>query len=191
MRRPWSWLGAVVMGLLIGPGAIAAEIETERDESEAGGFAVGGIEFYVWDEDAEAAEEWALALAQSPREQGRVRRWRAIAEQTAVMTPVAVGERALAIAARFSDLSAAGDEPGLTSLGVLLCLLPSLDRTYLVSSLATSPDEKARLALAHALAAPFDALGVDVAISQLKQDPSPEVARHARFAFATRAGEVG
>ena len=78
-----------------------------------------------------------------------------------------------------------------TPLGLLLCLLPSLDRTYLVSSLATSPDEQTRLALARALAAPFDALGVDFAIGQLKEDPSPDVARHARFAFATRAAQAG
>jgi hypothetical protein len=191
MRRTWSWLGAVVMGLLIGPGPIAAEseevdpVEAERDELEEGGFAVRGIEFYVWDEDAEAAEEWALALAQSPSEQRRrAERWRAIAEQTAAMPRVPVRERELAFAARCSDTC---EESGLTPLGVLLCLLPGLDRTYLVSSLATSPDEKTRLALARALAAPFDALGVDAAISQLAQDPSPDVARHARFAFSTRA----
>jgi hypothetical protein len=191
MRRPWSWLGVVVMGFLIGPDPIAAEpddaeaIETERGSPKTSGHAVGGIGFYVWDEDARTAEDWALTLAQSPGEQQV--RWRAIAERSAVLSSVSVSERELAFATRVADTC---EGSGLTPLGLLLCLLPSLDRTYLISSLATSSDERVRLALARALAAPFQALGVDWAIRHLEEDPSPDVARQARIASVARAAPL-
>lgn len=196
MRRPWpwSWLGAVVMGFVIGPGQVAAEpddgeaIETERGWPKTSGRAVGGIHFYVWDEDPRAAEEWALTLAQSPGEPTRLARWRAVAERTAVLPSVSVSEHELAFATRVAD---ACEGSGLTPLGLVLCLLPSLDRTYLISSLATSSDEQVRLALARALAAPFQALGVDWAIGHLEEDPSADVARQARSAAAARAAPLG
>jgi len=189
MRRPWSWLGAVVMGILIGPAPVTADpdddpIEAERSEPRASGHSIAGTDFFVWDEDAVAAEEWALSLAQSPGAHPGFDRWRGIAQRTAVLPSASVSENELAFATRVAE---ACEGSGLTALGLLLCLLPSLDRTYLISSMATSSDEKVRFALARALAAPFQALGVDWAIRYLEEDPSPDVARQARFAFAVRA----
>src|SRR5262245_46796158 len=192
MRRSWSWLAALAMGFLIGPGSISTDpdddepIETEREFPKTSGRAVGGMDFYVWDEDARAAEEWALALAQAG-EPARSARWRAIAARTAALPLASLTEHELAFATRVAESCESSE---LTPLGLLLCLLPSLDRTYLISSMATSPDAKIRVALARALAAPFEALGVGGTISHLKQDPNPEVARHARLAFATRVARL-
>jgi len=77
------------------------------------------------------------------------------------------------------------------TLGVLLCLLPSLDRTCLISAWATSPRESTRRALADALSRPFEAVGVRTALELLREDPSPEVRRLARVAAASRADSLG
>jgi hypothetical protein len=79
-----------------------------------------------------------------------------------------------------------GSAAGISTLGCLLCLLPSLDRTALICSCATSASEETRRALARALAAPFEAVGLRPAIDHLQSDPSSEVRRLARFAAATR-----
>src|SRR5262245_53701159 len=126
MRRPWSWLGAVVIGLLLGPGPVTADpddddpVETERHWPRTTGRALQGVNFYVWDEDPRVVEEWALALAYSPGEQRRSARWRAIAERTAALPSVSVTEHELAFATRVADRC---EGPGLTPLGLLLCLL--------------------------------------------------------------------
>lgn len=193
MRRPWSWLSAVVAGFLIGPAPIAAEPDDDEpigSEDVARrkmiGHAVQGIDFYVWDEDSTEAAAWALALAQSPGERTRTIRWRAIAARTAALPSVSVSEQELAFAARADE----HEGSSLTALGLVLCLLPSLDRTYVISSWATSPDEHVRRTLARALAAPFEALGVDCAIGHLQEDPNAEVARLARSAAAARAASL-
>src|SRR5262249_43814029 len=109
MRRPWSWLGAVVIGLLLGPGHVVvdldddAPLETERPWPRPGSRALAGLNFYVWDEDPQAAEEWALALARAPGEQERVARWREIAEQSAVQPTLSVSAHELAFASRVAD----------------------------------------------------------------------------------------
>jgi hypothetical protein len=190
-RRPWSWISAAVMGFLIGPAPVTPDpdddpIETERPEPTSG-HAVGGIGFYVWDEDPLAADEWAFTLAQAARERTRWARWRAIAERTAALPSAPVSEHELAFAAR---VAAFGGGSELTLLGCWLCMLPTLDRTYLISSLATSSDDRIRLALARALAAPFQAVGVEGAIGHLRADPSAEIARHARSAAAARAARL-
>jgi hypothetical protein len=81
--------------------------------------------------------------------------------------------------------------PEASSLGSLLCLLPSLDRTCVIASLATSSNESARRALAEALSAPFEAVGVRGALEHLQADPSPEVRRLARSASAVRVSSPG
>ena len=196
MRRPWpwSWLAALAMGFLIGPSSVPADldddddpIETERDFPETSGGAVRGSDFYVWDEDVREAEEWALTLAQSG-EPARSARWRAIAARTAAMPSASLTDHELAFAMRVAETC---EGSGLTPLGLLLCLLPGLDRTYLISSMATSPDVRIRLAVARALAAPFQALGARETIRHLEEDRSPDVARQARIASATRAARLG
>ena len=192
-RRRWSWISAAVMGFLIGPAPVTADpdddpIETERTEEPTTGHAIGGISFYVWDEDSGAADEWAFTLAQSSHERTRWARWRAIAESTAVLPSARVGEHELAFAMRVAAL---GGRSELTPLGRWLCTLPTLDRTYLIASLATSSDEAIRLALARALAAPFRSVGVDGAIGYLREDSSPEIARQAGRAAAARTELIG
>lgn len=84
----------------------------------------------------------------------------------------------------------AGDS-GTSPLGCMLCLLPGLDRTCLISAWATSPNEKTRRALARAPSAPFEAVGVRAVVDHLQADPSPEVRRLARFAAAIRRASFG
>src|SRR4030095_9461238 len=112
------------------------------------GHAVRGIDFYVWDEDSAEAGAWALALAQSPGERSRTTRGRAIAPRTAALPPVSVSEQELAFAARADEHECSS----LTALGLVLCLLPSLDRTYVISSWATSPHEPVQRTLGRAIA---------------------------------------
>jgi hypothetical protein len=192
-RRRWSWISAAVMGFLIGPAPVTADpdddpIETERTEEPTTGHAIGGVSFYVWDEDSRAADEWAFTLAQSAHERTRWARWRAIAERTAVLPSAPVDEHDLAFAMRVAAL---GGRSELTPLGRWLCMLPTLDRTYLIASLATSSDDAIRLALARALAAPFRAVGADGAIGYLREDSRAEIARQARSAAAARAELLG
>ena len=77
-----------------------------------------------------------------------------------------------------------------SSLGLVLCLLPGLDRTCLISAWATSANEPTRRALARALAAPFEAVGVRAALEELQRDPSAEVRRLARAAAASREASL-
>jgi hypothetical protein len=180
----WTWLRAAVMGFLLGPAPLPAEpaeVEIEPDRFAAAGptgRAERGARFYVWDEDEIEAATWATELRGSaPEEDG----WRSLAASSAAM-PAMLTRDLEAVLARGIDSASGSASP----LGALLCLLPGLDRTCLVSSWATSPDERLRIALARALAAPFEAVGVRSAIDQLQRDPSPEVRRLARAAEASR-----
>jgi hypothetical protein len=59
----------------------------------------------------------------------------------------------------------------------LLRGLSPFERTSLISSWATSPNERTRRMLASALSAPVEGVGVRWALEHLKQDPSAEVRR--------------
>lgn len=191
----WSWLRAVLLGLLIGPAPISADTndmdadppdtEQQQEVDAALGWAIRGRNFYVW-EDASSREAagWAGDLMRSGGETVEAAWWRTMAEDSAVAPRLLTPERAAEIAGR---IASADEDPSVTALGCMLCLLPSLDRTCLVSAWATSPSEETRLALARALAAPFDAVGVRWALEQLREDASPEVRRAAGSAAAVRS----
>ena len=186
----WSWLRAVMLGLMIGPAPADAEPGSpESAEAEglspdkAVGHAVRGARFHVWDEDAREAEDWALELRRSTAETVESARWRVIAARAAAGSSIPTGEEE---ADPVAWLDASGARAGLSPLGIMLCLLPSLDRTYLISSLATSSHEPTRLALARALAAPFEAVGALEALEHLQRDASADVRRSARSSAALR-----
>lgn len=128
----------------------------------------------------------AAWLAELRRWQGTAKErehWRMLAARTAAQPPLLTDEIEAEIASWRGIVS---PERSLTPLGCALCLLPSLDRTALVSSWAVSPDAPTREALARALAAPFDAVGVRAALDQLRSDAVPEVRRLAASASAQR-----
>lgn len=190
----WSWLRAALLGLVIGPAPAGVEagaaepLEAERPSAgKAAGHTIRGPGFYVWEEDAREAEEWALELGCSAGEVDESAPWRAIAARTAA-GPSTLRDGELELAA---GIEASAGEAGLSPLGLLLCLLPSLDRTCLISSCATSSHEPTRLALARALAAPFEAVGVRGALEHLRNDPSAEVRRWARSAAVVRRPPLG
>src|SRR5262245_49455140 len=56
-------------------------------------------------------------------------------------------------------------------LGAVLRALPPLERTWLISSWATSESEPARRLLASALVEPLDAVGARWALDHLQRDP--------------------
>jgi hypothetical protein len=189
----WSWLRAVLLGVAIGPAPAPAEpadadppepIEARRlaAEGRSGEF-VHGPHFYVWDEDSREAKSWALDLLRADQPPLARAHWRSAAADRAAQPPLLTSELE-------DDLGgwveAAPEGSSGPALGFLLCLLPSLDRTCLVSAWATSPREPIRRALAGALAAPFEAVGVRAAIAQLSTDPSPEVRQLAQSAAASR-----
>jgi hypothetical protein len=60
-----------------------------------------------------------------------------------------------------------------------------------VSAWATSPDVRTRRAVARALAAPFEAIGVDAALEHLRADPDPQTRRLARSAVSARRASLG
>jgi hypothetical protein len=192
----WSWLRAALLGLVIGPAPAAVEpgaakpLEAERlAAGKTAGHAVPGSGFYVWDEDAREAEEWALELLErSAGEVDQSAPWRVIAARTAARPSLLMDEDESKLAAGIEGSSWEG---GISPLGLLLCLLPSLDRTCLISSCAASSHEPMRLALARALAAPFEAVGVRAVLDHLQNDPSAEVRRSARSAAAVRHISLG
>jgi hypothetical protein len=186
----WLWLRALVLGLSIGPTGVAAEppdedlLGTERASLRSPtGHAVQGPGFHVWEEDAREADAWADELMKVRGTSLERERWRLIAAGTASGPTIPLDSIEAGVTA-WSDSGIAG--PQLSPLGRLLCLLPSLDRTSLVASWATSPTAATRLMLARALAAPFDAVGVRGAIEHLQADPSPAVRRLANVAAASR-----
>lgn len=192
----WSWIRAAVLGVVLGPTPVAAEpvdaVELPEGEHVSGagtaGHAVRGPNFYVWDEDPREAAEWAGELLESGGRTIDPARWRAIAARSAALPAVLTNDQEAELTA-WLETSAA--DPRLSSLGLLLCLLPSLDRTCLISSWATSPNERTRRALANALAAPFEAVGVPDVLQHLQEDASPEVRRIARSAAASRRAPSG
>jgi hypothetical protein len=71
--------------------------------------------------------------------------------------------------------------------GPVLRALGALERTWLISSWAMSPDEPTRRMLARALGEPLDAVGARWVVEHLQRDPSPEVRRLAGAAAARSA----
>jgi hypothetical protein len=153
-----------------------------------GGHAVRGPRFLVWDEDAREAKAWATELAESARPPRQAAYWRTVAAKSAA-EPAMLDEAHEAEVASWIRTACA--EGRVVPLGMLLCLLPSLDRTQLVSTWATSADEPTRRALALALSAPFEAVGVRTALEMLQRDPSPEIRRLARRAVVERRAVLG
>ncbi len=188
MKR--TWLRALILGAVIGPAGTSAEPAAEVDDpatDESVGHVVAGLGFHVWEEDAREAAEWAAELVQAGGETLEAARWRRIAAKSAVLPPILNDDLDTELAARSGP--AAGDG-SLSPLGCMLCLLPSLDRTALISSWATSTEEPTRRALARALGAPFEAVGVRGAIEHLQGDPSAEVRRLARSAAVSRSAPL-
>jgi hypothetical protein len=197
MRRPW--LRSLILGLLVGPAPppVAAEpiafdtsepVDCEAPEDRrVGGRSFASAEFLVWDEDVREARAWAQELAGLGLAAHESSGWSDVARRTAAHASILDDEIEEEIAAwsRGSD----GDD-AIGPLGCVLCLLPSLDRTYLVSAWATSPDPRLRRDLARALAAPFEATGVRSAIDHLCDDTNVEVRTLARVAAATRLRET-
>lgn len=187
----WSWLRAAILGALIGPAPAAADAadldldgpDADRIDEALQGGALSGPHFYVWEEDVREARDWARELRIADLREPAWAHWRDAAASRAGQAPILTDalERDLE-----RWLEGASPEAAATGLGFLLCLLPELDRTCLVSAWATSPCESTRRALAGALAAPFDALGVREAIRQLAIDASDDVRRLARSAGEAR-----
>jgi len=183
-----SWLRTLLIGLVLGPAPASADpvqdpVDCEDSSARRvrGGQSVSGADFLVWEEDAHEAEVWAAELAHGFAVADEPSGWGAVARRTAGLPLVLTDE----IAEEMAAWSEAPDgEAAFARLGYVLCLLPSLDRTYLVSSWATSPNERLRRDLAEALTMPFEAAGVRSVIDHLRQDPSEEVR-----ALATRAAE--
>jgi len=86
-----------------------------------------------------------------------------------------------------AELRGATPEPGDgADLEALLGTLSPFERTWLISSWATSPNEPTRRLLARALSAQSDDVGARWALEHLRRDPSPEVRRLARAAAELR-----
>lgn len=187
----WSWLRTAMLGLLVGPAPVMADprvaaepLEADPIVDGASGRSIRGAGFHVWDEDPREATGWALDLQRVVSDGIESAQWRTLAARAAVARPVLTNDDEIDL---LSWTGAPGSS-GISPLGILLCLLPSLDRTLLVSSWATSPDDRTRGELARALSAPFDAVGVRSAIDHLQQDTSAEVRRLTRDAAAARRG---
>jgi hypothetical protein len=199
MRR--RWLHTVVLGFLLGPlpsadeirdvdvteaDSVGVEVEVEVDAAQ--GHVASGTHFHVWEEDAREGRDWVVELRQADDVSDEAVRWRTVAATSAALTPILTDE----IEADLTDsIETSSEIAGLPPLGCILCALSSLDRTCLVSVWATSPDERVRRAVAAALSAPFEAVGVRGAITWLKSDPSAEVRRLARAAEASRRAVLG
>lgn len=192
MRTPW--LRTLLLGLLIGPAPALADAtaDTVADppcedpfaRPETDGQSVSGEEYLVWDEYAREARAWAAELTHGCGQAGASLGWRGVAQRTAG-GPAVLGNDIVEEMAAWGQAPEEGkEEAGL--LGLVLCLLPSIDRTYLISSWATSPSERIRRDLAQALSVPFEATGVPSAIEHLRSDPSAEIRSLATLAAASR-----
>lgn len=187
-----SRLRALLLGFLFGPVPMAGEpVEVDGLEAEAApaarrssGYVAQGSGFYVWDEDSREAADWAVALG-AGGESRELAAWRVVASRWAAQSLLPHPGQAGALV---RALEAAEDDRAVSPLGAVLCLLPSLERTALVCEWAGSASEPVRHALARALAAPFEAVGVASALEQLERDPSASVRRLARAATARRRG---
>lgn len=188
-----AWLRAVILGTVIGPSPVGADPidpldwePAELEEPTSGkqsGHAVQGTNFHVWDEDSREATDWAVELLDNGGKALEMARWRSMAARSAALPPLPTDDLEALLTARNGVSSS---EIDITTLGCILCLLPSLDRTALVSAWATAPDEGTRRELARALSAPFEAVGVRGVLEHLQRDPDPEVRRLAREAAAIR-----
>jgi hypothetical protein len=183
-----AWLRAAIVGLLLGPAAPVADVgaepvEPEDSSAESPEGLAEEVTASTEDEESEAAVGWAVDQLTAGGILTDPLRWRDLAEQSAAQPPLLTDDLEAELAAWAE--SAPGDS-GISPLGGILCLLPSLDRTVVVATWATSSDEATRRALARALAAPFDAVGVRGALEQLQADPSPEIRRLARSAAVSR-----
>ena len=179
-------LWAALLGALLGPAPIAAEpVEAEPTEIEepspgrAVGHTVRGLDFHVWDEDPREAASWAYELSEAGGRSATGLGWWSLALETAARPALLSEALEAQLVASDEGRETAG---AITPLGCVLCLLPSLDRTALITSWATSPSEPKRRALAGALSAPFEAVGRRSAIEHLEADSSSEVRRLARRA---------
>jgi hypothetical protein len=77
-----------------------------------------------------------------------------------------------------AELGGAKAEPAeVADVGALLSALSPFERTWLISSWATSANEPTRRMLARTLAAQIDDVGARWALEHLKRDPSAEVRR--------------
>lgn len=187
----WPWLRALVLGLWLGPASPveAADLEiaaswavdpsVRRWDGDPAGRAVPGAADPARPDEA----AWVAELRRWQGTAGERDHWRTLAARTAAQPSMLTDEIETEIA---SWRGIASPERSITPLGCALCLLPSLDRTALVSSWAVSPDAPTRAALARALAAPFDAVGVRAALDQLQTDALPEIRRLAASASAQR-----
>jgi hypothetical protein len=186
----WSWLRAAILGLVIGPAPVPVESaeaeppEPEIPSAKPSGYSVRGLHFHVWSEDLREAEDWASQLLlSSSGDRVEAHRWREFAARSAALPPIPTADLETQLEAWIE--TSTGD-PGSSPLGLVMCLLPSIDRTCLISSWATSRSERVRCALAGALGSPFEAVGVYGAIEHLQHDPSVRVSQLARFAAARR-----
>lgn len=200
----FSWLRAAILGVLIGP--VPADAEPGETEPRIGGFdaapaialpgrAIRGPDFYVWDEDPREASDWARELLDDWASELLDAHAGAFGAPGLEALAARAAARAPLLSGDFDDalmdwVATAGEASRPSSLGLLLCLMPALDRTCLISSWAVSPDERVRVALAGALATPFDAVGVGGALERLLDDPSAEVRSLARVAEAVRRRSV-
>jgi hypothetical protein len=180
---------------MIGPAAVVSEpVDAEPAEvvepppGKSTGHVVQGLNFHVWSEDSREATDWALELLQAGGKTLELARWRSIAAKRAVLPSILTDEIEAELATWSEGPSG---NRGISPLGCMLCLLPSLDRTALISSWATSSNEQTRRAVARALSAPFEAVGVRGAIDHLQADPSSQVRRLARNAVAIRRASLG
>jgi hypothetical protein len=86
---------------------------------------------------------------------------------------------------RAQELGGTEGEPAhVSELRAVLRTVGPLERTWLITSWATSADESIRLMLASALAAPLDVIGGRWALEHLRSDPSAEVRRRAEAALS-------
>ncbi len=87
-------------------------------------------------------------------------------------------EDARAASAWAKELRGSAPDPGEgADLGALMSALSPFERTWLISSWATSANESTRRLLARTLSATSDGVGARWALEHLKRDPSPEVRR--------------
>jgi len=196
----WSWLPVAILGLAIGsiPAPEEPDLDLDMDTGDSGevwpdravGRVVRGVNFHVWDEDSREAMGWAGELLEAAGETVASTPWRTLAARTAALPPL-LAQLGPELETQLATSAAGLGSSDLPPLGILLCLLPSLDRTCLISSWATSPNEQVRQALAGALAAPFEAVGVPTVLEQLQRDPSAAVQQRARAAAAIRRGVLG
>lgn len=180
----------------------------EREPEPPAGFRVRGPNFYVWEETAHDAEEWASearrvglpAVAEAP---GRfssglpsvvdrdafvpdVDRAEASEGGEEHIDPPGRGARAAWVPVPVPPEADPLDDRAFSPLGRVLSSLSLLRRTWLITTWAAASDPRRRRALAQALADPFDAIGVRSVLDRLREDPDLDVRRLAEEAAHAR-----